>query len=165
MAPLFEWLTRAAFLILLYGFLFRLYRALLTGHLLQEGEGQARRAPSASSDSAAIVLLSTGAPGGIWLEDGSSRGRRLHVGDRTPVGRELHAGRSEGNRLRIDDPFVSGRHFVIGRDGSGYYVEDRRTTNGTRVDGRPVEGRRPLYPGSVIEIGGTRFRFEVNAPR
>lgn len=52
-----------------------------------------------------------------------------------------------------DDAFLSQRHLGLHRDGSGLWIEDLGSTNGTLVDGRPVTGRQPLYVGAVITAG------------
>jgi S-DNA-T family DNA segregation ATPase FtsK/SpoIIIE len=82
---------------------------------------------------------------------------------RLPPG-EHGIGRSVEARVRIDDPDVSRLHAVlrVASDGSGTTVHDLASTNGTTVDDLPVRGdSRPLLPGSLLRVGGTRLRLAV----
>jgi hypothetical protein len=67
-------------------------------------------------------------------------------------------GRSEGVDVRLDDPSVSRLHAELVRRGHFVYVSDLGlSTNGTRVNGRPV-GRRVLADGDVLSFGMARCR-------
>jgi two-component system, NtrC family, nitrogen regulation response regulator GlnG len=61
-----------------------------------------------------------------------------------------------------DDPYVSQVHCVIERRESGLVVRDKRSRNGTRVDGNMVEGAE-LRVGSLLTIGRTTL-MAVAAP-
>ena len=82
---------------------------------------------------------------------------------RLPPG-EHGIGRSVEATVRIDDPDVSRLHAVlrVATDGSGTTVHDLASTNGTTVDDQPVGGHgRPLLPGSLLRVGGTRLRLAI----
>jgi hypothetical protein len=67
-------------------------------------------------------------------------------------------GRGEGIDVALTDPTVSRLHAELVRRGPHMYVSDLGlSSNGTRVNGRPV-GRRLLCDGDVISFGGTRCR-------
>lgn len=67
-------------------------------------------------------------------------------------------GRGEGVDIRLADPSVSRLHAELVRRGSYVYVTDLGlSTNGTRVNGRPV-GRRVLADGDVVSFGVARAR-------
>ena len=67
-------------------------------------------------------------------------------------------GRGGGVDVRIDDPSVSRLHAELVRRGSFVYVADLGlSTNGTRVNGRPV-GRRVLRDGDVLAFANARAR-------
>jgi pSer/pThr/pTyr-binding forkhead associated (FHA) protein len=67
-------------------------------------------------------------------------------------------GRGDGVDVDLDDPSVSRLHAEIIRRGPHFYVSDLGlSTNGTRVNGRPV-GRRVLVDGDVLSFGNTRAR-------
>jgi pSer/pThr/pTyr-binding forkhead associated (FHA) protein len=80
---------------------------------------------------------------------------RIHAldGDVTTVGR------GTGVDLSLEDPTVSRLHAEIVVRGPHVYVSDLGlSTNGTRVNGRPV-GRRILAEGDVISLGMARLRI------
>src|SRR5574338_469106 len=68
-------------------------------------------------------------------------------------------GRRGDNDLPIDDPTVSSRHAKIARVQSVYFVEDLKSTNGTAVNGKPVD-RLQLHDADVITIGKHRMVFQ-----
>ncbi len=68
-------------------------------------------------------------------------------------------GRGDGVDVQISDPSVSRLHAELIRRGAYVYVTDLGlSTNGTRVNGRPV-GRRVLNDGDVISFGVARTRI------
>ncbi|MDP9431353.1 MAG: FHA domain-containing protein [Actinomycetota bacterium] len=68
-------------------------------------------------------------------------------------------GRGDGVDVQISDPSVSRLHAELIRRGTYVYVTDLGlSTNGTRVNGRPV-GRRVLNDGDVISFGVARTRI------
>lgn len=67
-------------------------------------------------------------------------------------------GRGAGVDIALPDPTVSRLHAEIVVRGPHVYVADLGlSTNGTRVNGRPV-GRRVLSDGDVISLGMARLR-------
>lgn len=67
-------------------------------------------------------------------------------------------GRGDGIDVALTDPTVSRLHAELVRRGPYLYVSDLGlSTNGTRVNGRPV-GRRLLVDGDVIAFGAARCR-------
>jgi FhaA, N-terminal domain/FHA domain len=83
-------------------------------------------------------------------------GRRLLVG---PTGATL--GRSRQCDLVLDDPNVSRQHAEIRPRGGSWVLTDLGSTNGSRVNGRPVSGSDVVRPGDEIELGATVLRFEL----
>lgn len=68
-------------------------------------------------------------------------------------------GRGDGVDIVLDDPSVSRLHAELVRRGTHVYVSDLGlSTNGTRVNGRPV-GRRVLLDGDVVAFGAARTRI------
>lgn len=68
-------------------------------------------------------------------------------------------GRGSGVDIVLEDPSVSRLHAEIVRRGAYVYVTDLGlSTNGTRVNGRPV-GRRVLLEDDVISFGAARTRI------
>ena len=71
----------------------------------------------------------------------------------------ITVGRGVGVDLALEDPTVSRLHAEIVVRGPHVYVSDLGlSTNGTRVNGRPV-GRRILAEGDVISLGMARLRI------
>ncbi len=82
----------------------------------------------------------------------------------TVAGAEALIGKHADCHVVLDDPIVSRRHArVVDRDGR-LVVEDLRSTNGTRVGGRAVEGEMVLEAGDALEIGPYRVSVTLEAP-
>lgn len=83
-----------------------------------------------------------------------------------PLSGELFSiGRNPGNDLQPDDASVSGNHAAIRMMPSTYAddvlditVEDLGSTNGTRVNGRPVD-RHLLKHGDMLSLGTLVLKF------
>jgi pSer/pThr/pTyr-binding forkhead associated (FHA) protein len=57
----------------------------------------------------------------------------------------------------LDHPKVSRRHCAFWlRDGRAW-VKDLRSSNGTRLNGKPLTKARPLAEGDRLDIGGLPF--------
>src|SRR5947209_4105352 len=67
-------------------------------------------------------------------------------------------GREEGNLLRLNDERVSRYHAKIQVDGDDVILTDLDSTNGTRINGRPVQIRR-LLPGDRVGVGRSILVF------
>lgn len=66
-------------------------------------------------------------------------------------------GRDPGNDVVLDMPNVSRFHSQVTRVGRRYYITDLRSTNGTFVNGRRVEGNVWLNPQDTIQISSYRL--------
>jgi FHA domain len=86
-------------------------------------------------------------------------GGGLRAGQAFVVGSGLVIGRAEGNEIQIEDNFASGRHARVFDHEGVAYVEDMRSTNGTYLNGRRVEGQELLQGDDRIRIGDTEFRY------
>ena len=79
-------------------------------------------------------------------------------------GMAITVGRATSNDIVIVEPELSREHFRLTLMPEGYYVEDLGSTNGTFVNGEPLETQRLLYANDVIQIGTTiRLRL-TNSP-
>jgi hypothetical protein len=83
-------------------------------------------------------------------------GKRLVVG---PSGATV--GRSRHCDVMLDDPNVSRTHAEIRPRGGSWVLTDLGSTNGSRLNGRRLEGPEVLKPGDQIELGTSRITFEV----
>ncbi|MBI3285087.1 MAG: FHA domain-containing protein [Burkholderiales bacterium] len=70
----------------------------------------------------------------------------------------LSIGRRPTNDLVIDHLTVSGQHAAIDTSGSGCFIVDLGSTNGTMVNGQPVK-KHLLQHDDVISIGKYQLRF------
>jgi pSer/pThr/pTyr-binding forkhead associated (FHA) protein len=83
-------------------------------------------------------------------------GKRMVVGDRGAT-----VGRSRQCEIVVEDPNVSRRHGELRPRGGSWVFSDLGSTNGSRVNGRPVEGPTVVKPGDEIELGTAVVRFEL----
>jgi Protein of unknown function (DUF3662)/FHA domain len=86
-------------------------------------------------------------------------------GKRMPLGQHGGlVGRSRDCDVVLSDSNVSRRHAEIRPDGrDGWVITDLGSTNGVRVNGRPITPgqRTPLRPGDELDLGTVGARFEV----
>lgn len=68
-------------------------------------------------------------------------------------------GRKLDNDIRLEDTTVSSHHARLLQQADGIHVEDCDSTNGTLVNGIPVQ-RRKLKSGDVVVIGKYMLSFE-----
>jgi pSer/pThr/pTyr-binding forkhead associated (FHA) protein len=61
----------------------------------------------------------------------------------------------------LDDANVSRTHAEIRPRGGSWVITDLGSTNGSRLNGRRLEGTEVLKPGDEIELGTTRIEFEL----
>ena len=143
---------QAAFLVLLYVFIWRVVRA---------AGRDMRVAPQESFILAPTQLAAEHAvsdPGRLVVE----RSKALSAGETFEAGPvPVTVGRSEENTIALDgDEFASGHHARIESQRDGVWILDLGSTNGTFVNGERVEGRRQLHRGDLVQIGNTELRFE-----
>jgi pSer/pThr/pTyr-binding forkhead associated (FHA) protein len=85
--------------------------------------------------------------------DGADRGR-VFADMPTP----LTIGREEGNPIQLNDERVSRFHLKIQEDQHKIVLTDLQSTNGTKVNGEPVQ-LCVLRPGDVIAVGHSMLVF------
>jgi pSer/pThr/pTyr-binding forkhead associated (FHA) protein len=133
------WGLRLLFLLLLYIFLARVIRA-----LLRDLRAAARE--TVERPGRLVVLESpSGEP---------EAGRSFGLDVITPLGRDVN------NAIVIDDPFASAEHAVLTYRGRSWYLEDLESTNGSFINGQPIDGVSALSFGDEVQIGQVRFRLE-----
>ena len=85
------------------------------------------------------------------------------AGRRHPITRARTViGRGSDADITVDDAGISRRHVEITWDGRRAQLTDLGSTNGSLLDGAPVQTAL-LSPDSVVTIGGTRIVFRVLA--
>src|SRR3954447_14040842 len=132
------WVVRLLFLLVIYGFLFAVVRVLMR---------DLRAAPKGPAELGRLVVLA------------SPRGEP-QPGASYPLDAVTTLGRDVNNGIVLDDPFASAEHAVLTYRGRSWYVEDLESTNGTFVNGVPVEGVAPLGFGDEVQVGEIRFRLD-----
>ena len=143
---------KAAFLVLLYVFIWRVIRS---------ASRDMRVAPQESFILAPSQLAAehpTDSGGRLVVEQSKAleNGKSYQAG---PV--PLTIGRAEDNTLALPgDEFASGHHARIESQRDGVWIPDLGSTNGTFVNGARLDGRHKLREGDVVQIGDTELRFE-----
>jgi serine protease Do len=84
------------------------------------------------------------------------------AGQRFAITSDMLLGREEAD-INLDDPEVSRRHAMIRRVNGSLEISDLRSANGTRINGSPIDGPRPVTDGDTIEIGKTTLSVELSA--
>ena len=69
-------------------------------------------------------------------------------------------GRGPGVDRAFDDPAMSRQHAAIEFSGTGLRLRDLGSTNGTLLNGEPVQSAE-LRHGDRFEIGGRRFQLAI----
>lgn len=79
---------------------------------------------------------------------------------RIPVKKSVtNLGRGLNNDLILEDSRVSREHAQLRYRARRFWVSDVRSTNGTFVNGDPVQ-ERELRNGDIVSLGGLELRFE-----
>lgn len=73
-------------------------------------------------------------------------------------GEQVIVGRLADCQIRLQDANISRRHAAFIKLDDGWAIQDLESTNGTRLNGRPVSRAR-LHDGDVVEIGLTRLVY------
>lgn len=144
-----------AFLAVLYLFLFWVATSARRDLRRNQGPGAAVASPFDPTGRAA----GQGGTRDAWLVVESCP--ELTPGTRFDLFGGLTLGRSGDADVVVPDRYASGIHARLYSRGDRYFLEDLDSTNGTLLDGRQVSDERELGDGSLIEIGDTRFRIEI----
>lgn len=90
------------------------------------------------------------------------RGGGADLGRSYVVGLDAWIGRSPKSELKLNDLGVSWSHARIWAEDTGqFFIEDVGSTNGTRLNGRPIEDKVRLKDGDKILLGRTVVRFSL----
>lgn len=73
----------------------------------------------------------------------------------------LTIGRTPPADIVIPDAAISRSHCRIEPDGGQVFVTDTGSTNGTRIDGRRIEGRTLLPVGSLLQLDAHVFQHDL----
>jgi pSer/pThr/pTyr-binding forkhead associated (FHA) protein len=91
----------------------------------------------------------------LTVDSGPDGGNNHLTGDTA-----LRVGRSPDNDMVLRDPATSGHHARIERRGQQFWIVDLGSTNGTLVNGEPVQ-EKELNHGDRITIGQNAVSFVI----
>jgi hypothetical protein len=107
-------------------------------------QGGAGRAPSRIGPQADLTI-----------ETGPDAGHSHRAGDHA-----LRLGRSPDNDVILRDPATSGHHARLERRGEQFWIVDLGSTNGTLVNGEPVQEKQ-LNHGDRVTVGQNAVHFSI----
>jgi hypothetical protein len=151
--------------ILKFGFLAVLYLFLLwvARSALRDLRAGTDVVPAAPSDATGMYSAATGmAPDAPVDHDPRllvERAPGLQSGAEYGLEDDLLLGRGSRVDIKLEDPFASSSHARIVRQGQLAVIEDLGSTNGTLLNGEPLQGPQPLHPGDRIRIGDSEFSY------
>src|SRR5210317_1740058 len=93
----------------------------------------------------------------LLIENGRLKSEIAMLGD------SIRIGRDQKGQVHIEDATVSRYHAEIFRRGESYFLEDKKSTNGTRLNGRLVAEKTILKDKDKIAIGNVVLIFEKDA--
>jgi pSer/pThr/pTyr-binding forkhead associated (FHA) protein len=91
----------------------------------------------------------------LTIDSGPDAGNNHRAGDAA-----LRVGRSPDNDMILRDPATSGHHARVERRGQQFWIVDLGSTNGTLVNGEPVQ-EKELNHGDRITIGQNAVSFVI----
>jgi pSer/pThr/pTyr-binding forkhead associated (FHA) protein len=149
----FDWfilVLRVAFIALIYLFLYQVGRVSVR-ELVTIGQVSASLPQQAAATSMATGMLEMIDP----AESNWQGGTRFALDYYTTVGRNAE------NSIAINDGFVSGNHAEISYNQGVWWLMDVGSTNGTQVNGQPVQGKVQLHAGDIVSFGRVHMRAHV----
>lgn len=149
----FDWfilVLRVAFIALIYLFLYQVGRVSVR-ELVTIGQVSAGMPQQAQMQSLAT--------GQLELIDGAESS--WQQGTRFALDYYTTIGRNEENSIAINDGFVSGSHAEISFNQGAWWLMDVGSTNGTQVNGQPVQGKVQLHTGDIVSFGRVHLRAHV----
>ena len=136
------WGVRIAFLVLLYLFLIRAFRA------LHRSLGEERVALAARTIGLAVLVVTESHSGGP------------RVGERMPLRAVNSVGRDAGNDVVLNDEAASAKHAVLSFADGEWWLEDAASTNGTLLNGTRVWEKARVHYGDLVQVGRIALRLE-----
>lgn len=127
-------------------FIVALYLFLVVLALLLRGELQGRGARSTERAPADLLVMEPFDTG-------------LDPGERVPLLAATAVGRGDENDVVLNDGFMSLDHARLLYNGKGWVVEDLGSTNGTKLNGRPVTRPAAVKLGDTLEFGRVKVKL------
>lgn len=106
------------------------------------------------------TVLSTKSMHVIMIMNGIDKGRE-YILEVINVTEDIRIGRCPVCEIRMDenDRTISRHHARLLFENGAYFIEDTWSTNGTKVDGREINGKTRLYDKDRIKIGQAMLLF------
>ena len=150
----FLFLARALLLLLLYLFLYLVVQTLRQD--LRSAASETRPEGRAKPLVAGPLGPGTSALQLELLDAGQSP---LLPGQRYSLRDPLLMGRSTRNDIMLEDDWVSAEHLRLRWLHGAWLAEDLGSTNGTRLNGRPLKGAARVRAGDVLDLGRVKFKL------
>jgi hypothetical protein len=111
------------------------------------GSATSASATSTAGDPGSSTSVTEAPPAKLVMPDGSEM---LLAGSTRTFGRQDFEKLLPGDRVS----FISRQHINVWYEDGKYYIEDRGSTNGTRINGSEIRssGRQALVDGDVVEL-------------
>jgi len=87
--------------------------------------------------------------------------KTIAVDDAFPLQTITSIGRSPDNTISITDPYASAQHTLLTWREGQWWLEDRGSRNGTRLNGTRIGGPTVVSAGDVIGAGRTELKLEL----
>jgi hypothetical protein len=88
-------------------------------------------------------------------------GQYMISGETYPLLPITTIGRSPTNSITIDDTFASSEHAIVTMRDGQWWLEDRRSRNGTLLNDIPVTEPMVITHGDIIGVGSVHLRLEL----
>jgi Inner membrane component of T3SS, cytoplasmic domain len=150
-AAVLLFLARALLLLLLYLFLYLVVQALRQD--LRTATRNAARGPG----SLPAPVAADPAASSLRLELIDAGQTPLLPGQRYSLRDPLLIGRSARSDITLEDDWVSAEHLRLRRLHGAWLAEDLGSTNGTRLNGRPLKGAARVRAGDVLDLGRVKL--------
>lgn len=70
-------------------------------------------------------------------------------------------GRARDCQLRPASPMISKMHCGFVAEGKGIFLNDFKSTNGTFLNDKPVEGKTEVHDGDILRLGSLEFELRL----
>ena len=97
----------------------------------------------------------------VVLDGAAESSDGLASGTAFPLQPVTSIGRSPSNAVVIPDTYASSQHALLTWREGQWWLEDRNSRNGTRLNGKPVAEPTLVSAGDVIAVGRTKLKLEV----
>ncbi len=90
-----------------------------------------------------------------------AEGIGIKTGTTYPLLPLTSVGRAPTNTISLNDTFASNEHALFTLRGGQWWIEDRGSSNGTLLNGYPVEEPTVISAGDVIGVGRVEMKLEL----